>query len=207
MNERQWLECTDAYAMIAFLRRSSNGWFGNLLVQVGWQQDAVDRRRFGLLEDEFARICARYPPEIARLMPPLIRLVLERHRLDNEGWLFFYQGLVETEETLAAIATWNRSASKLCCYLIRDIFGNPFRPPHFDPAWLMWNNGTVVELVRGIYDDRRFTDMPILGDALEEAGCTDPIVLTHCRKPAEHVRGCWLLDRLLEHEIAEHVTR
>ena len=48
-----------------------------------------------------------------------------------------------------------------------------------------------------IYDDRRFQDLPILADALEEAGCTDPEILGHCRGPGEHVRGCWVVDLIL----------
>jgi hypothetical protein len=81
--------------------------------------------------------------------------------------------------------------------LLRDVFGNPFRPVDVDPAWLTWNGSTVVQLARAIYDDRRFEDLPILADALEEAGCTDAALLDHCRQPGEHVPGCWVLDLLL----------
>ena len=52
-------------------------------------------------------------------------------------------------------------------------------------------------LSQTIYDQRRFVEMPVLGDALEEAGCTDADILDHCRQPGEHVRGCWVLDYLL----------
>jgi hypothetical protein len=55
----------------------------------------------------------------------------------------------------------------------------------------------VVKIARTITDERRFGDLPVLADALEEAGCTDPNFLVHCRRPAEHVLGCWLLDALL----------
>jgi hypothetical protein len=81
--------------------------------------------------------------------------------------------------------------------LLRDIFGNPFHPlPVVEPAWLAWNGGTTVQLARTIYDQCRFEDMPILGDALEEAGCNDTTILEHCRQASDHVRGCWLLDLL-----------
>jgi hypothetical protein len=86
------------------------------------------------------------------------------------------------------------------CGLLRDIFGNPFRPVSIDPAWLQWHGGTVVRLAAAIYDERRFEDMPILADALEEAGCADGHLLDHCRLPGEHARGCWLLDHLLGKE-------
>jgi hypothetical protein len=82
--------------------------------------------------------------------------------------------------------------------LLRDIFGNPFRFVAIDPAWLCWNDATVVKLAQAIYDERRFEDTPILADALERAGCTDADLLVHCRQPGEHVRGCWVVDLLLE---------
>lgn len=82
--------------------------------------------------------------------------------------------------------------------LVRDIFGNPFRPPAIEPSWLAWNGGAVVALARTIYDERRFDDMPVLADALEDAGCRDEEVLGHCRRPeAVHARGCHVVDILL----------
>jgi hypothetical protein len=84
--------------------------------------------------------------------------------------------------------------------LVRDIFGNPFRPVTIDPSWLAWNDGTVVKLAQGIYDDRTFDCLPILADALEEAGCDKADILTHCRQPGEHMRGCWVVDLLLGKE-------
>jgi hypothetical protein len=78
--------------------------------------------------------------------------------------------------------------------LVRDIF-NPFRPVVLDPAWL---TSDVIALARGIYTDRTFSAMPILADALQDAGCTDEDVLAHCRDTAlSHVRGCWVVDRIL----------
>jgi hypothetical protein len=84
------------------------------------------------------------------------------------------------------------------CILIRDIFGNPFRPqPSIDSSWLSWNDGIVSKLAKAIYDDRAFDRLPILADALEEAGCTNADILEHCRQPGEHVRGCWGVDLVL----------
>jgi hypothetical protein len=81
--------------------------------------------------------------------------------------------------------------------LLRDIFGNPFRPVGVDPAWLTWTDGLVLRLARSIYDDRAFDCLPILADALEDAGCENADLLAHCRQPGEHVRGCWVVDLLL----------
>jgi hypothetical protein len=81
--------------------------------------------------------------------------------------------------------------------ILRDIFGNPFRPVSLDPSW---RTSTVVKLAEAIYQDRTFDRLPILGDALEDAGCTNADILTHCRQPGEHVRGCWCLDLVLDKE-------
>jgi hypothetical protein len=83
------------------------------------------------------------------------------------------------------------------CDLLRDLFGNPFRPAAIEPSWLEWNDRCVTRLARAIYDERKYQEMKILADALEEAGCTNPDILTHCRQPGEHVRGCWVIDLLL----------
>ena len=84
--------------------------------------------------------------------------------------------------------------------LFRDIFGNPFRPVTIDPAWLRWNDATVPRLAQQMYDSRDFASMPILADALEEAGCTNADILEHCRGPGPHVRGCWVVDLVLGKE-------
>jgi hypothetical protein len=84
--------------------------------------------------------------------------------------------------------------------LVRDIFGNPFRPVSIDPSWLTWHDGLLVLMAQRMYDSRDFADMPILSDALEEAGCTNEAILNHCRQPGEHIRGCWVVDLLLGKE-------
>jgi hypothetical protein len=82
--------------------------------------------------------------------------------------------------------------------LIRDIFGNPFAaPPPFDPSWLQWNDGTVRRIAESIYAERAFARMPVLADALLDAGCDNDDILSHCREPgAVHARGCWVVDLL-----------
>jgi hypothetical protein len=63
-------------------------------------------------------------------------------------------------------------------HLLRDIFGNPFRPVAFDPAW---RTSTAIGIATGIYDERAFDRMPILADALQDAGCENADIFTHCR--------------------------
>jgi hypothetical protein len=81
--------------------------------------------------------------------------------------------------------------------LLHCIFGNPFRPIAFNPAC---RTGSVLGVAQTIYDDRRFEDLPILADPLEEAGCQDADILGHCRGPGPHTRGCWVVDLLLGKE-------
>ncbi len=79
--------------------------------------------------------------------------------------------------------------------LLRDIFGNPFRPVAFSAEW---RTDTAVSLARGMYESRDFSAMPILADALQDAGCDNADVLNHCRGEGIHVRGCWVVDLVLE---------
>ncbi len=84
--------------------------------------------------------------------------------------------------------------------LIRCIFGNPVNPSPLEPRWLQWNDATIPKIAASIYDERRFEDMPILADALQDAGCHDTDILDHCRSDGPHARGCWVLDLLLRKE-------
>ena len=78
--------------------------------------------------------------------------------------------------------------------LLRDVFGNPFRPARLDAAW---RTPTVLAIAADIYHNDAFSEMPVLGDALEDAGCDDSDVLDHARHARPHVRGCWLVEGLL----------
>jgi hypothetical protein len=89
------------------------------------------------------------------------------------------------------------SEERAQCMIIREIFGNPFRSFKVVPNWIAWNDGTVTRIAQAVYDERAFDRMPILADALEEAGCTDQDILAHCRSSGGHVRGCWVMDLCL----------
>jgi hypothetical protein len=87
------------------------------------------------------------------------------------------------------------------CALIHDLIGPLlFRPRHVDPAWLACNDGSARKLAQTIYDERAYDQLPILADALEDAGCSDEELLSHLRSAGPHVRGCWALDLLLDKE-------
>ncbi len=80
------------------------------------------------------------------------------------------------------------------CNLLRDLFGGPFSPTVLAPAW---RTPQARSVARAAYERRLFGNLPVLADALEEAGCTEEIILTHLRSPGPHVRGCWALDLVL----------
>jgi hypothetical protein len=86
--------------------------------------------------------------------------------------------------------------SAQCC-LLRDVVGPPAVRSLTDSTWL---TSTVVQLARAIYEERAFDRIPILADALEDAGCSDADILAHCRGGGEHVRGCWVVDLLTGRE-------
>jgi hypothetical protein len=111
-------------------------------------------------------------------------------------------GAVHAHAASAAdvVSTWAARAGEgpdVQASLLRELYGNPLRPVHLDPAWLAWGLGTVAKMARVVSDERRFDELPILADALEEAGCQDADILTHCRQGGGHLPGCWVLDAVL----------
>ena len=111
---------------------------------------------------------------------------------------------------LAAVAFWWRNnfeqgaADAAQASLLRCIFGNPFRPVEMlelpRRSIIHWHDGTVVRLAQAIYEGRCWDRLPILADALEEAGCDNADLLAHLRVPGPHARGCWVLDCILGKE-------
>ena len=81
--------------------------------------------------------------------------------------------------------------------LLREMVGNRFRVMTANSAW---PTSTVTSLAQALYTDRAFDRMPIIADALEDAGCSNQDILQHCRSGGKHVRGCWVADLLLGKE-------
>jgi hypothetical protein len=115
-----------------------------------------------------------------------------------------YETIRYTGETAAAAAiTFGKQGSRALpaelaeheaiALVVHDIFGNPFRPVTLNPSWL---TSTVLALANGIYTEKAFDRMPILADALQDAGCDNEDILNHCRQVGEHVRGCFVVDLL-----------
>jgi hypothetical protein len=189
MTEREWLRGTDAVKMLKFLRgRISDRKLRLFAV-------ACCRRLWDRLEDR-----AREAVEVA-----------ERHADGAAGVEDLRLAWAKTTAWSAeSLTCWNNIADETwpghfrefaagkAIDDLRDIAGNPFREVTVQPAWRTWNDGIILQIAQGIYDDRAFDRLGILADALEDAGCTDEAILDHCRQRREHVRGCWVVDCLLE---------
>jgi hypothetical protein len=104
-------------------------------------------------------------------------------------------GLVQVHPEI--IATTIQGYQTNPAHYLRDVFGNPFRPVAFPPEW---RTDTAVALASQMYECRDFSAMPILADALQDAGCTSDDILNHCRGAGVHVRGCWVVDLVLGKE-------
>jgi hypothetical protein len=131
----------------------------------------------------------RETPQLTVYFPVSLACMSDRGAGYSQVWKhLFYSASVYGEE-------FTQSNPSVAHQLLLDIFGNPFRPVAFDPHW---RSESAVALARTAYDTRNFTLLPILADALEEAGCDHPDVLTHCSEPnGVHVRGCWVVDGVL----------
>jgi hypothetical protein len=214
MTEAEWLACTDPRQLLAFLRgkasdrklrlfacaycravRSAQHLRPGTAVAVAERyadglagdQDLASERRGVPFPNEYAEwVLARSPYEGAWQPVDWLTSARDLMKLDPDAVRHFPIPLDEVVE---------RSVRYL-----RDIFDNPFRPVTIDPAWLTWRDGTLPKLAQDIYDERAFDRLPILADALEDAGCDNADILTHCRGPGPHVRGCWVVDLLLGKE-------
>jgi hypothetical protein len=150
--------------------------------------------------------------EVARQVIELGERLADGRATETEAELARLRALPTLKTALTSIALWqpiraviaavvadqisalNAGSPARDAALIRCVFGNPYRPVTFDPRW---RTADVVGLAAAIYDDRAFDRLPLLADALMDAGCADEDVIAHCRSPGPHVRGCWVLDLIL----------
>ncbi len=226
MTEAEWRTGTDCRAMMRALRGRAGDRKLRLFAATCWQrlrhllQDGRLRWFLGLLEPHADGLVP--PPEIATARQGVWKAFqaltqagltgetreqiaarrLARWGADANAWAAAVEAGRTARGVAAQIGEWAVAAeTKFQCDLLRELFGNPFRPAVVDPAWLAWEGGTVARLAGAVYEERSFEQLPILGDALEEAGCADAEVLAHCRQqPGEHMRGCWVIDLLLGKE-------
>jgi hypothetical protein len=222
MTEAEWNACTDPRKMLDALRDS--GQLSERKARLF--AVAVCRRIWPLLTDERARkaveVAERFADGLAqeKELAAAVSAVEGAHAgttlAENAIWHAVRSALsldVESAAYQAAFAACcadkGRPAERRFgpllaamsaeqaaqCGLLRDILGRPFRPrPPLEPAWL---TPTVASIARHVYAEQDFAALPVLADALEDAGCTNPEVLSHGRGPGPHARGCWLIDLLL----------
>ncbi len=157
-------------------------WLGHLRGKWFWVE--VARGDFGLLQRQFK--------ENALLLDRVLdRLEAGRQNLDVLVWVAEWG--IPAGPVLEILAAVDVHGRRLAYRLL-----HPDAPAvTLDPAWLAWNDGTVVRLARGIRENHAFDRLPVLGDALEEAGCRDDAVLGHCRSGGPDSRSSWLVDLIV----------
>jgi hypothetical protein len=214
MREEDWLECNDPDAMLAFLSLRAGGRKFRLFVC------ACCRRAWHLLREDtrkWVEVVERHVDGLASLDE-----VNAASRQADLAW-FSYQHVVMSaahgllEPLSAAIPHALRLARGIAgegtpaeecdarfreeravqAALLHDVYGNPFRVYKRERGWITFQNHFAFKLALTTYRNRTFDDLPILADAVEEAGCTDAAILSHLRSAGPHVRGCWALDLIL----------
>ena len=207
MTEEEWLECGDPQPMLGMLQgRVSERklrLFACACVRSGWHVLADPRHRQAVeVTEAYADgVGKKSDLKAARLAVLAARREL-RDRLSGTSTQpreVAEHNLSYSISDLASERNYLRVVNQVLFGveqhpLIRDIFGNPFRPVTFDARW---RTSDVVGLARAIYDEQAFERMPILADALMDAGCEDEQIIGHCRGDGPHVRGCWVVDLVL----------
>jgi hypothetical protein len=221
MNEQEWLVCTDPKPMLGFVRKQTSDRKLRLLIC------ACCRRVWDLLADDRSREAVEVAERYADGSANRDDLIAVRRKADVAyQWARKQHGPTafrlccaahlalqatstakkvrfdprENEFLRGAKERKDKTERKARSDLIRDFISNPFCPVTLDATWLTWNDCTVRKIAQSIYSDRAFDRMPILADALQDAGCTNADILNHCRSEGPHVRGCWVVDHLLGKE-------
>jgi hypothetical protein len=235
INEADWLDCTDPQKMLEFLRGKTRNRKPRLFAiaccrriwilmhdqssQVAFE--VAERFAEGETDEEELAVARRRAQEVSNAF-------WETYRATGgfSDYVLYVSADAANLITGLLAGPSVRRAASLAAYasshitpdkglsekthqvaLLRDLFGNPFRPILLDPAWLTWRDGTIPRLAQVIYESRQLPSghldrdrLAVLGDALEDSGCSDPDILGHCRGPGPHVRGCWVVDLFLGKE-------
>jgi hypothetical protein len=207
MTEQEWLHATDPQPMLEFLKCKVSDRKLRLLAAACCRHDG------DLMADADNALAVETSEQFAdglvsrRTLKQIRRVVWERLPDDGSKAAWEAAGVRAWEATQATL--WrldpfqDRSSRTL---ILRDLFGNPFRPPPPIPASvLLWNEGLVRRLAEQAYEHRMMPagtldpdKLAVLADALEEAGCQDPDILGHLRQQgAAHARGCLAVDYVL----------
>lgn len=196
MTEAEWLECKAPWSMLLYARdvvRASDRTC-RLFIAAYW---AVKAR--GLAKKE--RLIAQRQLVATEHWADTGRLPKGQRESRSEA-VIFHNRNARTAFMICVpvypVPTAGRGAFKHVPCLLHDIFGNPFRPFTFASEW---RTDTATAIAAQMYESRDFSAMPILADALQDAGCDSDDILSHCRDPQQiHVRGCWVVDLVLGKE-------
>lgn len=204
MTDAEWLACTDPTPMLQFL--SAKNYKRKLaLFGVACCRHisclCKDKRSMNAIE-----VAERYADRRAKINEvrnatrnayedalgnsrPLGQHVFEVAVLANAA----FNAILVSEYALKAAPDQAAGEKAHQCALLRELFANPFQRISIKKSWLTSN---VVDLANAIYSERAFDRMPILSDALMDAGCDSVEIIAHCRSERPHVRGCWVVDML-----------
>jgi hypothetical protein len=209
VTDKEWLECADPEPMLEFLRgRSSDRklrLFAAGCCRLFWKQIWREQSR------RVIEVYEQYLDKAATWSEVTTAMADSRSYHKDSRAETLLQTLTAGHEA-TCVEPKNQYGNEVAAQMVRHcglhqrkpavllrcIFGHQFRPILFvDPSWL---TPTVKALGLAIYTERSFADLPVLADALEEAGCGNADILNHCRQPGEHARGCWVVDLLLGKE-------
>ncbi len=204
--ERAWLACTSPQEMLTLLLGKVSDRKLRLVAcaccRSVWQAMPEDCRRVVELaeraEDDPSAL-----PKVEAIWDRMQRTSAFPPVGSRDGAAYAAARYASTSDGRAAVLAVQSldalpDASARQCGLLRDVFGpRPFRPISVEACWL---TSDVVGIARAAYEDREFDLLPILADALQEAGCAEPAILAHCRESGDHVRGCWVVDLLTGRE-------
>ena len=208
MTEAEWRTATEPTPMLEFLRDKASERKMRLFVcgicrrherqiaTFGFPEtlEAIEQYADGLISQEELTTVSR-----TRLAPWHVVGRTNRTRQHAHSVLYRLMHSNEPMFLVATIALQGFSGKKAAVRrgrtrLLREIFDNPFRPVVFSRDW---RTDTALTLASQMYESRDFSAMPILADALQDAGCDSADILDHCRGPGPHVRGCWVVDLVL----------
>jgi hypothetical protein len=194
MTEEEWLSCEDPKMMLKYLPRSATDRKLRLFVCGCWRASWARLKKSEGAQEIIEAIEGNVDGLVNyQDVDRMVNTASAKCRRPPRSILYYVTFAWEQDVFLAAhsACTHSKNDPRYFSSLLRDIF--PFHPITLSPSWL---TSTVSALAHQMYDSRDFSAMPILADALMDASCDNETILTHCRGPGPHVRGCFVIDLL-----------
>jgi hypothetical protein len=210
MTKTEWITCSDPGRMLKFLSSGTQKKFRlfafyclrrqvwHLLDERGREAaELAERLAFGdVSADEWGRVQEAMNTAFHTAHEKSVKAATKAASMSI--WAGVHPAMI-ARYIRAALSQPARNAARLDqVALLRELFH--FGDVPIAPSWMAWNDRAVGNIAQSIYDELAFDRMPILADALEDAGCTNPDILNHCRHSCVHVRGCWVVDLILGKE-------